>query len=211
MKQLAAQLDQWRGLLPAYLNWQEHWGGNFASVNHEMYGGSAYPRPVPDAHQNFFTADLDAPTATYPYAADIQAAVLRTRYYYVRYLVHRPFIFKALHHPEHMTHEDAEGVAVCLKSIMLWPITMSPVRGQKRLVPCLFFWSLNLLGVLLVLHLSQHAPILARIRANLLYDGFEADAKETTRLCIDWIRDLKDIDATALWCWTVLEEFHAMD
>lgn len=94
---------------------------------------------------------------------------------------------------------------------MLWPITMPPISNQKRLVPILFFWSQNILSILLILHFSQQVPILIRIRSNLLGAGFDADAKETTRLCIEWIRDLKNVDATALWCWTVLRAIYPLD
>lgn len=211
IKQLAAQLDQWRGMLPIHLRWQEGNPDVFPTTSPDMYQHSLYP-PVPDVPISFiFTADLDAPPVSYPYVGDVQTACLRTRYLHVKYLIHRPFLFKALHHPEHVTQEDAEGVAICLQSILLWPITLSPVRHQKRLIPCLFFWSQNLLGVLLILHLVQTAPILVRIRGSMMDDRFDMDAKETTRLCIDWIRDLKDIDASARWCWSVLGAFYPLE
>ena len=88
---------------------------------------------------------------------------------------------------------------------------MSPIRDQKRLVPCLFCWSQNLLGNLIMLHLAQQVPILIRIRTTHLGDRFDLDAKQTTSLYIDWIRDLKDVDATALWCWTVLKALYPLE
>lgn len=92
-------------MLPSHLYWQDE----------HVNSGHVYTPPVP--HDSFvFTADFDAPPVIYPFAADIQAAILRTRYYYVKFLLHRPFIFKALHYPESITHEDAEGVAIALKS-----------------------------------------------------------------------------------------------
>ncbi|KAI0172277.1 hypothetical protein GGR52DRAFT_462053 [Hypoxylon sp. FL1284] len=207
MKQMAEQLDQWRGLLPVYLRWEEESYGTFSSPSEELYEDQTmYPPPVPDLHTNFmFTADLDTPPVNYPYAVDIHAASLRTRYYYVKYLVHRPFVFKALHHPNEVTQDDAEGVAECLKAMLKWPITMSPTCFHKRLIPCLFFWTQNLLGILLILHLTQQVPILVRIRTSLMGNRFDQDANETAMLCIDWIRDLKDTDATALWCWEILK------
>ncbi|KAI1770854.1 hypothetical protein F4818DRAFT_431242 [Hypoxylon cercidicola] len=206
-KQMAAQLDHWRGLLPVYLRWEGDNPGTFSSPTEELYDDqSMYPPPVPDIHSNFmFTTDLDSPPVRYPYTVDIQIAGLRTRYYYVKYLIHRPFIFKALHHPEQVTRDDAEGVAECLKAILKWPITMSPTCFHKRLIPCLFFWTQNLLGILLILHLTQQVPILVRIRTSLMGTNFDQDANETAMLCIDWIRDLKDTDATALWCWEILK------
>ncbi|KAK7951878.1 uncharacterized protein PG986_007606 [Apiospora aurea] len=201
IKQFAAQLDRWRGMLPSHLCWQDDYTTR----------GHAYPPPVPSMHDSFvFTADLDAPPVIYPFAADIQAAILRTRYYYVRFLLHRPFLFKALHYPESITHEDAEGVAIALKSTLSWPITTSPVRNQKRLIPFLYCWSQKFLAMLLILHLSQQVPVLVRIRATHLGDRFDADAKQTTALYIDWIRDLKDVDPTARWCWSVLREVYSL-
>ncbi|KAI8959961.1 hypothetical protein F5Y11DRAFT_284480 [Daldinia sp. FL1419] len=212
MKQMAEQLDQWRGLLPVYLRWEEENPGAFSNPAEEMYGDqSMYPPPVPDLHTNFmFSADLDNPPVNYPYAVDIQVASLRTRYYYVKYLIYRPFIFKALHNPEQVTRDDAEGVVECLKAMLKWPITMSPTCFHKRLVPCLFFWSQNLLGILLILHLTEQIPILVRIRASLMGTKFDQDANETVVLCIDWIRDLKDTDPTALWCWEILKGIYSL-
>ncbi|KAI1373661.1 hypothetical protein F4677DRAFT_428776 [Hypoxylon crocopeplum] len=212
MKQMAAQLDQWRGLLPVYLRWEEDSPGAFSNPAEGLYDDQQmYSPPVPDLHTNFmFTADLDNPPVNYPHAVDIQAASLRTRYYYVKYLIYRPFIFKALHHPEAMTRDDAEGVAECLRAMLKWPITMSPTCFHKRLIPCLFFWSQNLLGILLILHLTQQVPILARIRTSLMGTKFDQDANETALLCIEWIRDLKDTDATALWCWEILKGIYSL-
>lgn len=51
----------------------------------------------------------------YKYTRDIQASMLRTRYYYAQYMIYRPLIYKALHFPERMTKEDIFGVSVCLK------------------------------------------------------------------------------------------------
>ncbi|KAI5865048.1 hypothetical protein GGS23DRAFT_603720 [Durotheca rogersii] len=211
MKQMAAQLDQWRGLLPAYLRWEEEHPGAVPNPTEELYDDqSMYPPPIPDLHANFmFTADLDSPPVSYPYALDIQTASLRTRYYYVKYLIYRPFIFKALHRPEQMTRDDADGVVECLKACLKWPITMSPTCFHKRLVPCLFFWSQNLLGILLILHLTRQVPILVRIR-TMMGSKFEQDANETAILYTDWIRDLKDADPTALWCWEILKGIYSL-
>ncbi|KAK8049123.1 hypothetical protein PG994_010853 [Apiospora phragmitis] len=117
-------------------------------------------------------------------------------------LLHRPFLFKALHYPESITHEDAEGVAIALKSTL---------RNQKWLIPCLYCWSQEFLAMLLLLHLSQQVPILVGIRATHLGDDFDADAKQTTALYIDWISDLKDIDPTARWCWSILKEVYSLE
>lgn len=61
-----------------------------------------------------FTPDLDSEPVHYPYVYDIQVALLRTRFYYAKYMIYRPFVYKALHFPEQMTQEDAQGAAECL-------------------------------------------------------------------------------------------------
>lgn len=229
MKQVAAQLDQWRGMLPAYLRWSDgpsgataiHANSNMANDQHTTIpvpqvifnstAGDMFSQPTPQP-AFLFTSDLDAPPQRpYPYAIDIQAALLRTRYYWARHLVHRPYLYKALHHPEHMTRDDAAGAAECLRACLKWPITMVPTSRNKRLVPCLFFWSQNLLGVLVILHLSQSVPLLVRIRTSLCGDNFEVEANETASLCIDWIRDLRMMDPTAGWCWDIVKTIYRID
>jgi hypothetical protein len=158
-----------------------------------------------------FSTDLDNIPIAYPYALDIQVALLRTRYYYAKYLIHRPFVYKALHHPESVTREDAEGAAECLKACLKWPVAMSPTCTHKRLVPCLYFWTQNVLGILIVLHLSQQVPVLLRIRQTLCGERFELEAGETVGLYIDWIRDLKETDKAAAWAWEIVKGVYGVE
>jgi len=158
-----------------------------------------------------FTTDLDAPPARYPYALDIQVALLRSRYYYAKYLILRPFVYKALHAPDAMTHDDAVGVAECLKASLKWPIAMSPTCTQKRLIPCMFFFTQNFFGILILLHLSTTVPILRSIRSTLCGERFEMDASETIGLYLDWLRDLKPIDGAARWSWEVIKVIYGLD
>lgn len=120
LKHLALQLTQWRGMLPRQLQWAEDDPTSFPTS--QPAGSGGYNQPLdpsvsPSAGHTgmpMFTADLDAEPVQYRYAYDTQVALLRTRYYYAKYMVYRPFVYKALHYPEHMTREDAEGVAECL-------------------------------------------------------------------------------------------------
>jgi hypothetical protein len=157
-----------------------------------------------------FTADLDSEPASYPYVEDVQVAMLRTRYYYAKYIIHRPYLYKALHTPGNVTQEDADGVAECLRACLKWPVAMSPTCTHKRLVPCLFFWTQNLLGILLVLHMSRQVPILSRIRSTLCGDRFEMEANETVGLALDWIRDLKALDPAAKWAWEIVRSIYEL-
>lgn len=62
-----------------------------------------------------FSVNLDMEPVQYQYLYDIQVALLRSRYYYAKYIVYRPFVYKALHFPDQMSQTDAEGVAECLR------------------------------------------------------------------------------------------------
>ncbi|RSL78510.1 hypothetical protein CEP51_008140 [Fusarium floridanum] len=211
MKQLDAQLDQWRGMLPGQLRWQDSLNQSmgFSDPSHDAFGAVYTGQPLQSTYM--FTPDLDAPPASYPYAADIQVALLRSRYYYNKYLIYRPCAFKALHYPESLTREDAEGAAECLKASLKWPIALSPPCTNKRLVPTPFFWSQNLFGILILLHLSQQHPMLLRIRSSLCGQRFDVDATESVNAYLDWLRDMKKIDSTANWCWNIVRLIYRLD
>ncbi|KAK7426144.1 hypothetical protein QQZ08_007310 [Neonectria magnoliae] len=209
VKQLAAQLDQWRGMLPGYLRWQDDQLMAFPDFSHDAFG-DVYPNQGL-RNSYMFTSDLDAPQGNYPYAADIQVALLRTRYYYNKHLIYRPCVFKALHHPDSLTREDADGAAECLKASLKWPIALSPPCKNKRLLPIPFFWSQNLFGILILLHLSRHHPMLQHIRSSLCGENFDEDAAETVNLYLDWLRDMKKMDSTADWCWAIIRAVYQLD
>ncbi|KAH6628041.1 hypothetical protein F5144DRAFT_577781 [Chaetomium tenue] len=158
-----------------------------------------------------FTPDLDAPAARYPYVLDVQVALLRSRYYYTKYLIHRPFVYKALHHPTALSHTDAVGVATCLKAALKWPVAMSPTCRNKRLVPCSFFFTQNFFGILVLLHLSTTVPALSQIRGSLCGgERFEADVRETVGLYLDWLRDFKGVDRATVWHWEVVRALYGV-
>jgi hypothetical protein len=108
-------------MLPQDLQWAEDDPAGFPTPQPETLEGfnrSLDPNLSPHpGHSSLplFTTDLDSEPVQYPYVYDIQVALLRTRYYYAKYMVYRPFVYKALHFPEQMTEEDAEGVAECLR------------------------------------------------------------------------------------------------
>ncbi|KAF4990890.1 hypothetical protein FGRMN_8199 [Fusarium graminum] len=209
MKQLDAQLDQWRGMLPSHLRWHDNQDVAFSDAPHDTFGGVYAGQPLQSSF--IFTPDLDTQPVTYPFAADIQIALLRTRYSYNKYLIYRPCIYKALHHPESLTREDAEGAAECLKASLKWPIALSPPCTNKRLVPITCFWSQNLFGVLVLLHLSQQHPMLLRIRSSLCGQAFDVEASQTVTVYLDWLRDMKRVDSTANWCWNIVRLVYRLD
>lgn len=123
LKQLSAQLAQWRGMLPQELQWDEDDPASFPGLPHSPFESKFTQRSM-DANV-MFEADPDGEPPNYPYLYDVQVALLRTRYYYAKYMVNRPFVYKALHYPEQMTQQDAEGVAECLR--------VSKVSSQFRI------------------------------------------------------------------------------
>ena len=133
LKQLAGQLTQWRGMLPRNLQWAEDDPAGFPSPEKTYSSAGGFNQeldPNLSPHQGqsnapLFTTDLDSEPVQYPYVYDIQVALLRTRYYYAKYTIYRPFIYKALHFPEQMTQEDAEGAAECLQVRLLYAWNVS--------------------------------------------------------------------------------------
>jgi hypothetical protein len=106
IRELARQLESWRELLPAPLQWNDD---------------NAYEMPLTDssptqsASSAMFVPDHYSIPVTHGYSLDILVAVLRTRFYFLKYMIYRPFIYKALHYPEQMTAEDVSNCKTCLK------------------------------------------------------------------------------------------------
>ncbi|ATZ46138.1 hypothetical protein BCIN_01g07910 [Botrytis cinerea B05.10] len=212
VRQLASQLTQWRGLLPSALQWVEDEPASFPYVQtperdiENIDPNFTSPMSQQSYRPVLFSTDIDEEPVRYPYAYDIQVATLRTRYYYAKYMVYRPFVYKVLHSPELVTPEDAQNVAECLRSCLMWPILLSPPSRCKRLIPYLFTWSQIFLSILIIVHLSKGNMMLKDICDNMCGERYHAEIDETVRLMLDWIRDLKDAeDPIAIWCWSVLK------
>ncbi|TVY73463.1 hypothetical protein LSUE1_G005444 [Lachnellula suecica] len=211
IKLLASQLTEWRGNLPDILQWAEDDPTTFPisqSRNTSGFAQSIDPKLASPSPETLFFTDLDKELLNFPYLYDIQVALLRTNYYYAKYIVYRPFVYKALHFPDLMTQEDAMGAAECLRSCLNWPLTMNPASRRKRLIPYLFCWSQNFLGILLIFHMSLHNEMLKKIRAQLCGPNFEAEVGISIELMLDWIRDLKSTDSIAMWCWKIVREIY---
>jgi hypothetical protein len=140
---------------------------------------------------------------------DIITNTLRTQYLYIKSLVHRPFVFEALHQPHLVTSEDVQGVFQCLKSCLKWPITAIP-RPHRRFVPMPYLWTRNIFGALVLLYMSQHIPVLHQIRSSCFDPQLELDALETVGLYIGWLRDMKK-DPAAQWYWNVVRVLYSRD
>ncbi|APA06756.1 hypothetical protein sscle_02g015260 [Sclerotinia sclerotiorum 1980 UF-70] len=184
VQQLASQLTQWRGLLPSAIQWDEDDPASFPSVQTlDQQTRNIDPNLTSPASQDprsaLFSTNIDEEPTRYPYAYDIQVAVLRTRFYYAKYMVYRPFVYKVLHFPELVTPEDAQNVAECLRSCLLWPILLSPPSRSKRLIPYLFTWSQIFLSILLIVHLSKHNAMLKDICENMCGERYHEEIDNT--------------------------------
>ncbi|KAF9870048.1 hypothetical protein CkaCkLH20_12528 [Colletotrichum karsti] len=138
-------------------------------------------------------------------------ALLKSRYYYLRCLLYRPYIYRILH-SDRMYQSDMAGAKEYLRACVLWPIIMPPVCNSKAMIPSLYLWTHNILGVLVILYLSETNPRLMRVRDEMTPSNkpnvFAPRAQETVRLCIEWIRSLQTTDKSAEWCWLVVKRLY---
>ena len=192
----ARQLESWRSLLPRRLQWQDTDKFDFPNVL-----GPANRRP----NETLFSPDQGPIPIGHKYNLDLITAQLRTHFYYARYMLYRPFVYKALHFYELMTPEDNECCALAIKSTLLWPIAMAPPKDKKRLVPHAFSWTQNFLGILLVLRMTTENACLKQICEKHVN---REELKVTVGLLLDWIRDMRQVDAVADWGWKILEPLY---
>jgi hypothetical protein len=206
LRHFIAQLEQWRAVLPAALHWRDDVPPDFSSQDaYQVY-------PTQEVPGNFmFSSNLEESRGRFPYAADVLVASLRSRYYYCRYLLHRPFVFKVLHYPDSLTQDDVQGAAECLKASLKWPIAMSPPAVHKQILPLSFFWTQNLFGILVLLHLSEQHPMLLHVRTSFCGPRFDFDARETVELYVNWLRDMQKVDVVAERCWLQVQALYGLD
>jgi hypothetical protein len=192
IREKACQLDQWRSLLPRSLQWLDDDVLKFPrgnSTSRQLKGSPLVRKRdlIPTGYECNF---------------EVVTASLRTRFYYARYLIFRPFIYKALHSPELLTTDDAECCALGVQSACLWPLSMVLSRDKKRLVPHLFTWTHNVVSMLLVLRMTQEEGALKRICEKQVDPS---DLESTIVLMLDWIKDVKQVDGIAEWSWKIIE------
>lgn len=192
------QLDQWRALLPRMLQWNDDarfdLAPPFDEINRIKVGPLFTVNPVDDDRYREHKSVLATGTA-----------MLRSRYYYARYLTLRPFVYKALHFPEQTQLDEQQCVAMCLQSCLLWPMSMYPVTQRKRLVPMLFTWNQNFMSILLILRMTAVDGVLAEIRRKHINP---VELESTVVLLLDWFRDMRLIDGVANWAWGILEHIY---
>ncbi|KAK4231456.1 hypothetical protein QBC38DRAFT_465745 [Podospora fimiseda] len=220
IRECAAELEIWRGLVPVRFAWEER--SPVVLPNSIILPRMSTP-PSPlinmpsspgitrqQQPQSMFSIELDDAPERYPNAIDVQIALLRSRYFYTKYLIYRPFIYKALHYPDLMSHTDVVGAIECLRATLKWPVAMSPTCKHKRLIPCMFFFTQSFFGILIIYHLTRTVPALRKIR-SLCGDEFEIELNETIGLYLDWVRDLKEIDIGTRFHWDVIKALYGIN
>ena len=123
---MARQLDEWRSLLPNPLKWNDDQNeeppnsGTEPSTEDPMFGSNMRSSGT---RENFRMSEL-------------LIACLRSRYQYVKYLIHLPYVYKALVAPQQVTDEDIENCSLCLRVcrlafFFLFPLPVSPLSCYK--------------------------------------------------------------------------------
>jgi hypothetical protein len=149
-----------------------------------------------------FSPDQGPIPISHKHNLDIAIAQLRTRFYYARLMMFRPFVYKALHFPDLMTADDANCCAIAIQSCCLWPASMAPPKNKKRLIPHLFTWTHNFVGILLILRMTRENGLLRQICEEQVNPD---DVKRTVALLLEWMRDAKQVDGIADWSCRILE------
>ncbi|KAL0264692.1 hypothetical protein SLS55_000643 [Diplodia seriata] len=149
-----------------------------------------------------FTPDSTSIPSESPNALDLATAHLRSRYYYARFILYRPFVFKVLHWPAQTTDEDRQFAGMCIKSTLLWPIALASPKNRKRLVPYLFVWTQNFISILLILRATTVSAILTDVCRKTIDN---TELMLTVESLLEWLADVRTIDGVALWSWKILD------
>ena len=191
--ELERQLESWRAVLPPQLQWSDNGVIDLPEFNLAAWEPSeplfsVQQGPIPNSHL---------------YNLDIITAQLRTRFYYGRFMVYRPFVYKALHLPELMTADDRHYCVLAIKSVCVWPLALAPPKDKKRLVPHTWAWPQHFMGILLLLDSCSTSHYLRRIVESR---AIEPQAiEQTIQLMMEWIEDVKQVDGIAERSWSLVK------
>jgi hypothetical protein len=189
---MSRQLDSWRSLLPRPLQWYDSEKPQHCIV-----------KATDERPKETLSALSENVTPVYcDNHVDILDAQLRSRFYYTRYMLFRPYVYKALHYPDLMTVDDKSCCAIAIQASCLWPLIMPPRNDRKRLLPHLFTWTNNSIGILLILYMVRHNRALWDI-CNERID--HEDTEGTIALMLDWLEDMGHVDVIAQWALKILE------
>lgn len=118
LTRLEESLENWRNLLAGnlYLQWPEDDPTAYPfRVDPQLMNIYHNVDPTLGGTAKMFYTHSQPSQLRFPYVYEIQVALLRTRYYYAKYMIYRPYIYKVLHFPEELDSSDMEAAATCLK------------------------------------------------------------------------------------------------
>ncbi|KKY25657.1 putative transcription factor [Diplodia seriata] len=108
--ELLHQLDGWRTMLPPELRWDDSARASYASVAADTEAATA------------------SSTAPSPVHVDILLAQLRCRYYYARFTILRPYLWRALHAPPGALALGPaavlDGFVGAVDAMLQWPVAV---------------------------------------------------------------------------------------
>jgi hypothetical protein len=184
---LVAELDSWRSALPKSLQWNDESRFDFERFD---------PRPK-STSSNVFNFLAGVGTDIINHNVDIAVAYLRTCFYQARFLIYRPFVYKAFHDRSQMTTTDRSRFALAINAACSWPTTLSPPNNKKHLIPHHFSWTQNFLATLLVLQVCQGDGYLSRIcRENEVTETLIENSIISMKA---WLEDVSQADGIAEW------------
>lgn len=187
VRALAQELDAWRDALPTKLQWSDA----------DKFGFTEADSLSQTAHSSYFNLSKGAGPGEMDHNVDISVAHLRTCYYQGRFLVHRPFIYKALHQPELLTASDRRFCAFAIESSCHWPTSLAPPKNKKHLLPHLFAWTQNFLAITLILDFCcEQGPLSSICRESGTSEEY---IRETVKAMRTWLEDTGQIDGIANW------------
>ncbi|OMP84332.1 hypothetical protein BK809_0000339 [Diplodia seriata] len=192
--ELLHQLDGWRTMLPPELRWDDSARASYATVAADTEAATA------------------SSTAPSPVHVDILLAQLRCRYYYARFTILRPYLWRALHAPPGALALGPaavlDGFVGAVDAMLQWPVAYEPVAGKKRLIPNMFAWSQSFLMFLLVLRVVRANKVLMALCEERLGEG---RVEESVVVMVGWLRDTRRLDGVAEWAWRTLEGMYGLE
>lgn len=187
IRELTRQLESWRDSLPQELQW-----------NHEEMFDFAKIEPLkPSSPQSFLRHKDFGLHEEVDQNASLALIQVRVRFYHALFMIHRPFVYKALHTPELMIEDDRTACACAIKSACLWPVCLLPPKNKKHLVPHMFSWTQNILATLLILRLTKVNSYLGEICSDAC--STNGDLERSNKAMTEWLEDVSQVDGIAEW------------
>ncbi|KAM0722008.1 hypothetical protein Q7P37_002934 [Cladosporium fusiforme] len=193
VEEMARQLDCWRDALPPVLQWNDSTQLEYANVRVQEQ----------QPYSRFFVQALDAESRGAPCELDLILAHLRLRFYHARFLLHRPFIYKALHKPQLMTQSDKYQCKIATEAACLWPLSLNPPKDKRHLVPHPFAWTQTFLSSTLAIRACCHLGVFEFIGDDT--GEMRTFALRSLNVMVNWLRDVRREDVIADWALKMLE------